>query len=47
MLVYLSDGCAQTCVRAATLKQKLQIKLSIAPSRSKLTPGLLAPALTL
>ena len=29
MLVYLNDGSAQTFVRAATLREKLQIKLSL------------------
>ena len=29
MLVYLRDGSAQTILRAATLRQKLQAKLSI------------------
>ena len=47
MLVYLRDGSAQTIVRAATLKQKLQIKLSTSPSHSILTPGRPVPALTL
>ena len=32
MLVYLRDGSAQTVVRAATLRQKLQTKLSTSPS---------------
>ena len=31
MLVYLKDGTAQTILRAATLRQKLQIKLSTSP----------------
>ena len=39
MLVYLRDGSAQTIVRAATLRYKLQIKLSISPSRSILIPA--------
>ena len=47
MLVYLGDGSAQISVRAATLRQKLQIKLSTSPSRSILTPGQPVPALTL
>ena len=46
MLVYLRDGSAQTVVRAATLRQKLQIKLSILPSHSILTSGRPVPALT-
>ena len=37
MLVYLRDGSAQTILHAATLGQKLQIKLSISPSHSILT----------
>ena len=36
---YLRDGSAQTIVRAATLRQKLQVKLSTSPSHSILTPG--------
>ena len=47
MRVYLRDGSAQTILRAATLRQKLQIKLSISPSHSILTPGRPVPALTL
>ena len=47
MLVYLRDGSAQTIVYAATLAQKLQIKLSFSPNHSILTPGQPAPALTL
>ena len=39
MLVYLRDGPAQTIVRAATQIQTLEIKLSISPSHSILTPG--------
>ena len=38
MRVYLRDGYAQTILRAATLRQKLQAKLSISPSHSMLTP---------
>ena len=34
MLVNLRDGSAQSIVRAVTLRQKLQIKLSISPSHS-------------
>ena len=45
--VYLRDGPAQTILRAATLRQKLQAKLSISPSHSILTPGQPVPALTL
>ena len=47
MLVYPRDGSAQTIVgqRAGTLWQKLQIKLSIAPSHSILTLGQPIPAL--
>ena len=47
MLVYLRDGSAKTIVRAATLRYKLQIKLSTSPSHSILTPGRPVPALTL
>ena len=47
MLVYLRDGSAQTILRAATLRQKLQIKLSTLPSHSILTPGRPVPVLTL
>ena len=47
MRVYLRDGSAQTIVRAATLRQKLQIQLSTSPSHSILTPGRPVPALTL
>ena len=39
MLVYLRDGSAQTNLRTATLRQKLQIKLSTSPTHSILTPG--------
>ena len=46
-LVYLRDGSAQTILYAATLRWKLQIKLSTSPSHSILTPGWPAPALTL
>ena len=45
--MYLRDGSAQTSLRAATLRQKLQIKLSTSLSHSILTPGQPAPALTL
>ena len=47
MLVYLRDGSAQTILHAATLRQKLYIKLSILPSHSILTPGRPVPVLTL
>ena len=47
MLVYLRDGAAQTTVHAVTLRQHLQIKLSIPPSHSILTSGQPVPALTL
>ena len=39
MRVYLREGSAQTILRAATLRWKLQIQLSISPSHSILTPG--------
>ena len=47
MLVYLRDRYAQTVVRAATLIQKLQIKLSFSPSHSILAPGQPVSALIL
>ena len=47
MLVCLGDRSAQTIVCAATLRQKLQIKLSISPSHSILTLRKPVPALTL
>ena len=47
MRVYLRDRSAQTILRAATLRQKLQIQLSISPSHSILTPGRPVPVLTL
>ena len=47
MLVYLRDGSAQTILRAATLRQKLQIQLSTSPSHSILTSGRPVPALAL
>ena len=47
MLVYLRDGSDQIIVRAATLRQTLQIKPSSTPSHSILTPGRPVPALTL
>ena len=46
-LLYLRDGPAQTSVHAATLRWNLQIKLSVSPSHSILTPGQLVPSLTL
>ena len=46
MLVYLKDGSAQTIVRAATLRHKLQVKHSISPTHIILTPGQPVPALT-
>ena len=47
MLVYLRDGSAETVACSATLRQNLQIKLSIPPSHSILTLGQPVPALTL
>ena len=47
MLVYLKDGSAHTSASAATLRQKLQIKLPISPGDRILTPGQPVPALTL
>ena len=47
MLVYLTDGSAQTILRAATLRQKLQIKRSTSPSHSILTSGRPVPSLTI
>ena len=48
LLVYLRGvRDAQTVLSAATLRQKLQIKVSISPSHSILTPGQPVPALTL
>ena len=44
--VDLRDGSAQTIVRAATLRQALQIKLSISLSHSLLTQGQPVLALT-
>ena len=46
-LVYLRERPAQTIVRAATLRQNLQIKLATSPSHSILTLGRPIPALTL
>ena len=47
MSVYLRDGSPHTSLRAATLRQKLHIKLSASPSHSIFTPGQPVPALTL
>ena len=47
MRVYFRDGSAQTTLRAATPRSKMQIKRSISPSHSILTPGQPLPALTL
>ena len=45
--MYLRDESAQTILHAATLRQKLQIKLSTSPSHSIVTLGQPVPALTL
>ena len=45
--MYLRDGSAQTNLRGATMRQKLQIKLSTSPNHSILTPGQPVPVLTL
>ena len=45
-LAYLKDRSAQTVVLAATLRQRLKIKLSISPSHRKLISGEPDPALT-
>ena len=42
--VHVRDASAQTAVRAATLREKMPIKLTISPSHSALTPG--QPVLT-
>ena len=47
MLVYLRDGSAQAAVHAATLREKLQSKLSVSPSHNILTPGRPVPVLIL
>ena len=47
MLVCLSEGSAQTIIRAATLRQKLQIKLAILTSHSIVTTGLPSQVATL
>ena len=44
---YLRDGSAQTSLRAATLRLKLQIKLATSPYHSLLTPSQPVPAPTL
>ena len=48
MLVYLRNESAETVVRAATLKCRLQIKLAGSPRHSILTPGqpVLVPAVS-
>ena len=46
-IVYLRDGSGQAIGCAATLRYKLQIKLSTSPSHSILTPGQPVPALTM
>ena len=47
MLVYLRDGFDLIIVHAATLRQKMQIRLAISLSHSLLTPGKPFPALAL
>ena len=47
VLVCLMGGSADTMVCAATLRQTFQIKLSVSPSHSLMTPGQPVPALTL
>ena len=47
MIMYLADRPAQTIAHAAILREMLQIKLSITPKNSILTPGQPVPALTL
>ena len=37
--VYFRDECSQTVLRAAKLRQKLQINLAALPSHNVLTPG--------
>ena len=39
VLVYLTDECDETVVRAAVLRQELLINLAVSPSDSVLTPG--------
>ena len=45
--MYLRDGSALTITRAATLRQKLQIKVAISPNRNILIPGQPVPVLTI
>ena len=45
--VFVGVSQGRICLRAATLRQKLQTKLSTSPSHSMLTPGQPVPALTL
>ena len=47
MLVYLRHGSAETIELAVTLRQKLQIKLSLSSCHSILTPDEPVPASTL
>ena len=47
MPVYLNDGSAQKIARAATLRLKLQMKLSASSIDSKLRPAQHVPARTL
>ena len=47
MQAYLRDGSAQAILRAATQRQKLQIKLPTSPCYSILIPSPPIPALTL
>ena len=47
MLVYLRDPSAHTIVHAATLRYKLQLKVSFSPCHSVLTADQPIPALTL
>ena len=47
MLVYLRDESAQTTVCAATLRQKLQIKLSVSPTHGIMMPSQPVPELSL
>ena len=45
MLLYLRDVSAQTVVRAATLRENLQIKFAVSPCHI-LTLGITVPVLT-
>ena len=45
--VYVRNVNAQNTIRAATLIKKLEMKVSIAPSHSTLTPGQSVPSLSL